>query len=241
MSRFFIENILGPIVHITGENANHIIKSLRMKIGDKIILCDTRGTDFHCLITKIENNEVYAAITEQIENKSEPSVYVRLYQAIPKGDKIDTIIQKSVELGVSEIIPVLTDRCIARPNKKAMEKKLVRYNKIAAEAAKQSGRGILPKVTKMLSFKEAIEQMVQDEFSIVFYELASNRLNGQKISGIKSLSIMIGSEGGFSPAEIKIADASGINLIASLGSRILRCETAPITALSILMFQTNNI
>lgn len=239
MPRFFLENINTDCPAITGEDARHIGRSLRMKPGDRITVC-SRGVDYFCEINSITEDTVFLNIKEQKLCSAEPTVNLTLFQAVPKQDKLEHIIQKSVELGASKIVPVLTRRCVSRPHKKDFEKKLARLNKIALEAAKQSGRGIIPTVEPMISFDEAIIQMKKFDCPAMLYEEGGIRFSQLDIKGKKSFALLIGSEGGFDESEAKAAQEAGISSIW-LGERILRCETAPLTAISILMFITKNL
>lgn len=239
MPKFFVENIGRFPISISGDTASHITNSLRMKPLDEIVLFDGRGYDYLCRIIKVGNPVVVELIEKRL-NQSEPSVQIHLYQAMPKGSKFETIIQKSVELGVFSITPVLTSRCISRPDEKSFCKKLQRYQRISMEAAQQSGRGLIPQIKSMLSFEQAIEEMAQSSNKILFYECACDRLTDCLSEQTKEISIMIGSEGGFSPDEVLFAQSHHLQ-IASLGERILRCETAPLCALSILLYHTKNI
>ena len=239
MPRFFVNNIIGETVVVSGIDANHIAKSLRMKKGDTITFCDTKGNDYNCIIESIEENVVCNILSSE-KSKSEPSVNVTLYQAIPKLDKLETIIQKTVELGITKIVPVLTNRCISRPDKATMSKKLERLSKISLEAAKQSGRGIIPEICKMITFKEAADRMKVDDIGIILYEGGGKNLSELNLSQHKNISIMIGSEGGFEENEVEFAVQNGIEKVG-LGPRILRCETAPVATLSIIMNITKNM
>ncbi|MBQ3566574.1 MAG: 16S rRNA (uracil(1498)-N(3))-methyltransferase [Oscillospiraceae bacterium] len=239
MPRFFLENINTDLPVITGEDAKHIGRSLRMKPGEEITVCSC-GTDYFCEITSITSDEVFLKILDQKLCSAEPTVEVTLFQAVPKLDKLEHIIQKSVELGVTRIVPVLTRRCVSRPDKKDFEKKRVRLNKIALEAAKQSGRGIIPEVMEIVSFNEAVKQMSELDCPLMLYEEGGIRFSEVETDNKKSFALFVGSEGGFDESEAETAKNSGITPIW-LGERILRCETAPLTALSILMFITKNL
>ncbi len=151
---------------------------------------------------------------------------------------MEFIIQKAVELGACEIIPVMTSRCISRPDKKSMQKKLIRYNRISYEAAKQCGRGIIPEVHDLVEYKNAISMIKDESMGIIFYECGGEKLNNFKFSS-EYINVFIGSEGGFSKSEIDFAIENGWKT-ATLGNRILRCETAPVAALAILMNLTEN-
>ena len=240
MPRFFTNEINEEQITLTGSDARHVGRSLRMKPGEAVTVC-CNGIDYNCTISRITEDTVYLDLAEKVRCAAEPSVEVTLFQAVPKLDKLEFIIQKCVELGVSRIVPVLTRRCISRPDSKDFAKKLQRLNKIAEEAAKQSGRGMIPEVTPVVSYKEALTMMSRLDRSIILYEEEGGVGFGQvPLDGVKSVGLLIGSEGGFDQEEASAASDAGAVRIW-LGKRILRCETAPITAVSILMFLTNNM
>lgn len=236
MPRFFVDSIEGSPIEINGGDARHIALSLRMKQGEELVLCDGKGHEALCGIASLCPESVVLDVKERRDSASEAKTRVTLYQALPKADKFEYIVQKAVELGVYRIVPVLTSRCISRPDEKSAAKKLERLRKIAAEAAKQSGRGIVPEVGGVLSFKNAIKEMSTAALPIFFFEHAEYPLCGcmEKYSG-GDIAIMVGAEGGFSDEEAAFAEESGV-LSASLGPRILRCETAPVAALSAIMY-----
>lgn len=236
MPRFFVENIENDIIVINGEDARHIALSLRMKTGEHLVLCDGKGLEADAVIGEAFPESVTLKILERRVSSAEPETNVILYQALPKFDKLEYIVQKSVELGVSKIVPFLSSRCISRPDEKTMKKKLERLRKISDEAAKQSGRGKLPEVGELLSFKNAVLEMAKAETPILFFEHAEYPLKQimEQHSG-KTIAIMVGSEGGFSDDEAAFAVEHGV-FSASLGPRILRCETAPVAALSAIMY-----
>lgn len=244
MPRFFADknNISDNHIIINGSDAIHIGRSLRMKIGEELILCCDK-IDYKTKITSISDKEVYCEILDKFPIDSEPDINLTLYQAVPKLDKLELITQKAVELGAMKIVPVITSRCISRPDKKGFSKKKERLNKIALEAAKQSGRGIIPEVLDILDFKTAVLKLKEHDYSFVCYENG-----GVPFSYVvdpsdfknKSIGLFIGSEGGFSESEIKLCEDMGINTI-SMGKRILRCETAPISAISIIMALSGNM
>jgi len=239
MPRFFTEEISGGTAVVTGDDFAHISRVLRMKPGEALTVCDLKGTDHDCSILRFEADRVVLSIVESRPSMTEPSVAITLYQALPKADKMELIVQKAVELGASDVVPVLTARCVSRPDEKSMNKKLERYNKIAFEAAKQSGRGKIPRVHPVLSFEKAIRKMAEDSLALLFYEKARSPLMTLLPRRFLSVSVMVGSEGGFEEAEAAAAEEAGISL-ASLGPRILRCETAPIAALSALLYHSGN-
>ena len=216
-----------------------------MKVGDELTVCDTKGRDYDCMIEEIGAGEVRLKVLSVAPSQSEPDVRVHLYQAMPKADKMETIIQKAVELGAASITPVMTRRCVSRPDAKSMDKKLVRYNRIALEAAKQCGRGVVPPVLPLLELPQALEQMQRTGCSILFYEnatapakqvIAKARESGKELE----IAVLIGAEGGFDEDEVALAREHGCHIL-SLGKRILRCGTAPLAALTILMYETGNM
>ncbi len=250
MPRFFKEDItdnnIGDKIRISGEDARHISLSLRMKTGEKLMLSDFHGTDFNCEIISFADNEVELRIIDKQKCESEPNIKVRIFQSIPKGDKLDTVIQKCTELGAFDFTPVLSSRCISRPDEKTAKKKCERWQKIAAEAAKQSGRGIIPQVNEVISFNTAIEQMSECSLALLCYECEDSYSikrciceNTEKLSDDATVAIFIGPEGGIAPEEAKKAIKSGI-ISVGLGKRILRTETAPLFALSALMLLSDN-
>ena len=241
MPRFFTNEIDENNIVLTGSDANHIGRSLRMRVGEAVTVC-CNGVDYCCTIGSITADTVYLDLVEKHRCAAEPNIEVTLFQAVPKLDKLEYIIQKSVELGVSRIVPVLTRRCVSRPDEKDFaKKKLPRLNKIAEEAAKQSGRGLVPEVTPMVNLREAVEMMKQLDCTVILYEEEGGCSFGDvDFSGAKTVGLFIGSEGGFDREEAEMTVNAGAKQVW-LGKRILRCETAPITALSILMFLTNNM
>lgn len=240
MPRFFTDEMNEDNLCLTGDNAHHVGFSLRMKPGEKLTLCSD-GIDYDCTISSITGDAVYLELDEKHPCLAEPDIEVTLFQAVPKMDKLEFIIQKSVELGVSRVVPVLTRRCISRPDSRDFEKKLKRLRKISEEAAKQSGRGKVPEVTPVVSYKSSLEMMSHLDKTIMLYESEGGKpFKDMELTGIKTVGLIVGSEGGFDAEEVREAVSAGIECVW-LGKRILRCETAPITALSILMFLTNNM
>lgn len=240
MAWFFVENeIVTDTYILEGETARHILKSLRMKIGEEVTLITPSGIQADCVIDNTTNEQVYLKILNSKKCENEPDAKVTLYQALPKGDKMEYIIQKSVELGVSRIVPVISARCISRPDEKSLKKKQVRWQKIAKEAAQQSRRGIIPVVENTLNFKQAVAQLSNNSANIIFYECGGESVKNLLKSSPQEINIFIGSEGGFEEEEVNLVKKAGGNS-ATLGKRILRAETAPLAALSIIMFETGN-
>lgn len=239
MPRFFIDAscfIKDNSIHIGGENARHITKSLRMRPGESLTLCDGAGKDYVCKLVSADTDSARAAIVSTEQNRTEPTHRLTVYQCLPKAGKLETIVQKSVELGASAIIPVLSKRCVARPNEQRNEKKTGRLQKIALEAAKQSGRGIIPAVHMPMPLAKAAAVAQTEGSSIVFYEKGGKALKTILPTITGNIGIFIGPEGGFAEEEIELLNHNGV-ITATLGPRILRTETAPITALSIILYE----
>ena len=249
MPRFFVENeniLSDEKIVIGGEDAKHISLSLRARVGEKMTVCDGRGMDYECEIEEITKNEVNLRVLEKNASLAEPSVKTVLYQALVKSDKFDFIVQKCTELGVSEIVPVITERCISRPDDSSLSKKIARWNKIAREAAMQSGRGRIPVVRDALNFNDALSDMKKSDCAFLCYE-AEPHIPIDEIYGecggrekIESISFFVGPEGGIAEAEAEKCSSEGIYL-ASLGPRILRAETAPLCVVSSLMLLSGNM
>lgn len=240
MAWFFTEPFLEEYYTITGENAKHIEKSLRMKAGEEITLVDSDGIQHNGVIDNIIPNNVKVKINESFKCENEPNVTVTLYQALPKGDKMDFIVQKAVELGVNAVVPVISARCISRPDQKALNKKVERWQKIALQAAQQSRRGIIPQVKQAASFKKAVQNLESDSCNIIFYECGGDKVNKIIKDSCKHINMFIGSEGGFEQQEVQSVIEKG-GRAATLGKRVLRAETAPLTALSVIMYETGNL
>ncbi len=238
--RFFTENISENTAVLEGEDAKHAATVLRMRAGDIAVLCDGRRTDYLAKATETSPECCTFRILEKSPNQAEPSIHLRLFQAMPKGDKMEFIVQKAVECGAAEIIPFFSERCVSRPDAKQMEKKRVRYQKIALEAAKQCGRGVIPTVGSAVEFSALKSLISAENTGILFYECSDTPLREAVTEFQKNVDIVIGSEGGFEPREAEELQGLGLTSV-SLGKRILRCETAPIAAISILMNMTGNM
>ncbi len=239
MPRFFKEFFENEPV-ITGQDAAHIAKALRMKPGEPLTVCDTRGNDYHCRIDTVSADTVTLKVEEKCKTSSEPTVYTTLFVCHPKGDKMDGIIKQAVELGVTEIVPVLSSRCVSRPDLKSAEKKRERYQKIANEAAGQSGRGILPKVNSFATLKDCAAKMQDFDKALFFYELGGEPMDSISFADGEKIAIITGCEGGFDKAEAELLEQSGAKAL-TLGPRILRAETAPAAALSSVMLLSGNL
>ena len=241
MPRFFVEPdaIADGIATVVGGDAYHIARSLRMAVGDEITLADGSGKEYLCRLTKIRDEECTAEIITEKASTSESPAEITLYMAYPKSDKLELIIQKSVELGAARIVPFESSRCIKRPKAEKIEKQTARLQRIAEEAAKQCGRARLPIVTEPIGFKKMLEEAKTAELSLFCYEGQGTK-SLKSILGTdsvpKTISVIVGSEGGFSPEEAEAAETAGLTPV-NLGPRILRCETAPMYALSAISYQ----
>ncbi len=241
LPRFFKSMPVPPaveeLVEIDGQDAVHLRRSLRLTCGDAVLLCDGRSTEYDTVIDSFTDQSVWLRVTAVRESVAEPSLKVTLYQGLPKGDKLELIIQKAVELGVTAIVPVEMSRSIAKITDKAA-KKQARWQTIADEAASQSGRGILPAVHSAIPFREALARMSGSPV-IVCYEGGGQPLPSLIDASMRELSLVIGPEGGIAPEEIDALKTIGAE-IATMGPRILRCETAPLAAIAVAMAQSGN-
>ncbi len=246
MPKFFVpkENILENKIIINNDDVLHIKKVLRASVGDELTLCDGKGINYFTKISNIEDRQILCDILSSEKSNTEANIEVTIFQGIPKASKMDYIIQKTTELGVVNIVPCEMSRCVSKiENSKDAKKKVDRWQKIAEEAAKQSGRGIIPTVSEPVSFKNAVSMM--NSYDLVFapYECEEQKklkdiLNSKK--DIKTVAFMIGPEGGFDLNEIKILSESDIPTV-TLGKRILRTETAGEAVLAMVMYELGDI
>lgn len=239
MPRFFCTDITDTTIRITGGDAYHIARVLRMHPGEQLTVCDGLGTDYSTVIRSATAQEVHLEILERCPTLSEPTTQVTLYQGLPKSDKMDWIVQKTVELGIARIVPVTMSRSISRTDAQKAEKKQERWQKIAAEAAGQSGRGCIPIVSPPLSWRQMLAEIIPSQ-TLLFYEGGGRPLPDLVDSKTAELSIIVGPEGGFSEREVQELKEAGITS-ATLGKRILRCETAPVAALAAIMCLSGNM
>lgn len=241
MPRFFVPStgFDGDMVCISGEDARHIARALRMAVGETVTVCDMHGTTHTCVLERITDAASFARIVASSPSDTEPPYTVTLYQAFPKGDKMDYIVQKAVEAGACRIVPFLSERCVSRPDADAAEKKRVRWQRIALEAAKQCGRGRIPTVERPLSYARMLEEASAASLSLFCYEGDGTASIRALLSGATStpdsVSLVIGSEGGFSMAEADAAACAGLRM-CGLGRRILRCESASGFALACIAY-----
>ena len=225
-------------VTVSGSDADHITRSLRMHPGDSLTVCDMSRREYLCEIESV-GASVTAKVLSETASLSEPPYTAVLYQALVKGDKFDTVVQKAVECGVSVIVPVLTERCTVRPDEKGLRNKLVRWRRIAAEAAGQCGRGILPVITEPMDFADAVKDAQNAALAFFCYEgedaFSLKDLASRYKECPKSIAFFVGSEGGICQKEVDMLQNAGLYSVG-LGKRILRCESAPLFVLSCLSY-----
>ena len=247
MRRFFTEpeNIKDGRAEIF-EDAAHITRVLRMNIGDEILIFDGSGIEYTARLVEIAEKRCLAEILSSEKSAQEPHTRVIIYQCLPKSGKMESIIQKSVELGAYAIVPVASERCVTRlDGGKREAEKLKRWNKVAVTAAKQCGRGILPEVRECIDFKTAVDKLKAYDLALMPYEVlghggVSNLKDILKSTDAKTIGVIIGPEGGFSDAEARLAEDCGISFVG-LGRRILRTETVSSAMLSVIMYEKDEM
>ena len=240
MPRFFVpsDGIEENKITIRGDDAFHIARSLRMAEGDAITVCDMHGQEHSCTLTKIRDEECECLILNTREGNTEPPIHITLYMAYPKGDKLETVVQKAVELGAAKIVPFESSRCIKRPKAEKAEKNTARLSRIAEEAAKQCGRSRLPEVYPPIDFRGMLAEAGEADVALFCYEGDGTRSIKDILreeSSPTSIAVIVGCEGGFSLDEAEAARAAGFYM-TGLGVRILRCETAPTYALTAISY-----
>ncbi len=238
MTRFFVqpEDLQPDFLVLTGENAQHA-KVLRLRNGENILVCDGQGKECICTVSDVSPDQISLVVQKRQDSESEPCVQVSVYMAFPKADKLEHVIQKATELGAYEIVAFPSSRCVSRPDEKSLKKKLERWQKIAASAAEQSGRGRIPQIVTLPSYKAALERAAEADLALLFYENEQSTTLKMALSQgeYRTVSILTGPEGGLEVAEVEQAESAGLK-VCTLGKRILRCETAPLCALSAVMY-----
>ena len=238
MPKFFVspDAVRGRFLTLDGENAAHA-KVLRLRRGDSVLVCDGCGTDYRCTISDCSPQQVCLVINSTEESGAEPPVACSVYMAYAKADKLEHVIQKATELGAYEIAAFPSSRCVLKLDAASAEKKRERWQKIAASAAEQSGRGRIPQVLALPSYEAALQRAAQAELAVCFYENEEQRTFRAAIESapFRTAALLTGPEGGLERSEVEQAQRAGLQ-ICTLGSRILRCETAPLCALSALMY-----
>ena len=238
MTRFFVEpaELQPDFLVLTGENAQHA-KVLRLKNGEQVLVCDGQGNECICTVSDVSPGQISLVVNKRQESETESRVRVSVYMAFPKADKLEHVIQKATELGAYEIVAFPSARCVSKPDEKSLKKKLERWQKIAASAAEQSGRGRIPEVLVLPSYKAALERAAKADKALLFYEneQATTLRMALESGGYETVSLLTGPEGGLEEKEVTQAAAAGLQ-VCTLGKRILRCETAPLCALSAVMY-----
>ena len=238
MTRFFVtpEELEMNEPVLTGENFQHA-KVLRLKNGEAVMLCDGQGFECICTVTDVGSSQIALELVERRASETEAAVRVSVYMAFPKADKLEHVIQKATELGVYEIVAFPSARCVSKPDDKSLKKKLERWQKIAASAAEQSGRGRIPEVLVLPSYADALKRAAYADKALLFYEneQATTLKMALSTGNYRTVSLLTGPEGGLEEREVEQARSAGLQ-ICTLGKRILRCETAPLCALSAVMY-----
>lgn len=242
MSIFYVKNeqINGEDAYIEGEDVRHIKDVLRYAVNDNLDICDENGVKYITKINNMAKEKISLKILEVSEETSEPSINITLFQGLPKSDKLEMIIQKCTELGVSEIVPVITDRVIVKIDEKSASKKVERWNKIALEAGKQSGRQKIPKIKNINNLKNLIENISKYDILLLPYEcekeITLKSVLRNLDANVKNIAIMIGPEGGFSENDLKLLDLPNVKKV-TLGPRILRTETAGLATVAMVLYE----
>lgn len=245
MARFFMAgtNLIGGTAIIRGRDAEHI-RVLRLRPGEDVVICDCEGTDYKCRLVSSKPDEAEVEIVEVVPCKSEPSVAATVFAGLPKGERADLIVQKCTEAGACEIVFFDCERCVARPKENALDRKLERWQAIAESAAQQSGRGIIPQVRFIGNYVEMLDAAIKKDVRLFLYETGERRVplkDGIQAAGsFHSAAVITGPEGGFTEFEAAMARGAGFTM-CSMGERILRCETAPVIALTAVMYETDNL
>lgn len=235
--RYFTHDIAGDIAHITGTDARHLAQVLRAQPGAPLTLCDGNGTDFEAVILTVTAQQITLRVLSAAPSKAEPLLWAEACIGIAKGERMDWAVQKAVELGASVIRPFYSEHSVVKPKKES--EKAARWGRIALEAAKQSGRGIIPTVEQPVLFPEMLAAAAQCDAAFLFYEGGGQPLR-QLVQNQKKLALITGPEGGFSTAEVEEAGLAGC-VTVGLGPRILRSETAPAAALAVVMALSGNL
>ncbi len=238
MPRFF-KDITPPTAVLDGADGAHIRRSLRMQVGETLTVCDGRGTDHTCRIVGFDGDAVTLTVEVSAVSRTEPTANVTLYMGLPKADKLEWVIQKAVELGVTTVVPVVTSRSIVKLDAAGAAKKQERWQRIAAEAAGQSERGIIPAVEQPVPFSAALKRMAAEKL-LILYEGGGQTMDTLLSPADSQVSLFVGPEGGIAPEEVAAMQQAG-GVCTTLGPRILRCETAPIAALAVTMHLTGNL
>lgn len=232
--RYFLTDINDNIATVQGDEAHHLCRVMRLRPGDEVVLCDREGFDYTAVAKDVNEKTITFEVTSKQKNQAEPCKNLTVYMALPKSDKLEFIVQKSCELGAKKLVPFISEYCVAQKSKKEDNKK-ARLAKISAEAAKQCGRSTPMEIGDILTFRQMVQDMKNNDINLFFYEHADCPLKEIDFAAMENVSVIIGSEGGFSEKECEILAENGAKTI-SLGKRILRCETAAVSAVTLTMY-----
>ncbi|MGN1270859.1 MAG: RsmE family RNA methyltransferase [Clostridia bacterium] len=248
MPKFFVKNeqITDNKITIIGEDVNHIKNVLRLKTDDNIQICNIdTSTNYTCGISKINNNSIECIIFNEKDSNCESNIHINIFQGLPKADKMELIIQKSVELGADEITPVEMKRCVVKIDEKSKLKKIERWQKISEVAAKQSGRDIVPKINNIENIKSICNLINKYDIVLLAYENEKENTLKQELTKLKNkdnlkIGVIIGPEGGLEEQEVELLKQAGAKVI-TLGNRILRTETVALVVTGIIMYELENL
>ena len=232
--RYFLTEINDNLATVTGSEAVHLCRVMRIKTGDSVVLCDNAGFDYTAVAKDVNEKLITFDIIEKTKNEAEPAKSLTVYMALPKSDKLEFIVQKACELGAKKLVPFVSEFCVAQKSKKEDNKK-ARLAKISAEAAKQCGRSTPMEIGDTLTLKQLLAEMGANDINLFFYEHADMPLKEANLADKQTVGVIIGSEGGFSEKECALLGENGAVTI-SLGKRILRCETAAVSAITLAMY-----
>ena len=232
--RYFLTDINENTATVTDSEAVHLCRVMRIKSGDEVILCDNNGYDYRAVAKEISEKLITFDVLEKTKNQAEPTKDLIVYMALPKSDKLEFIVQKACELGARKLVPFVSEFCVAQKSKKEDNKKS-RLAKISAEAAKQCGRSTPMEIGDTLTFKQLMAELGANDVNLFFYEHADMPLKEANLADKQTVGVIIGSEGGFSEKECALLSENGAVTI-SLGKRILRCETAAVSAVTLTMY-----
>lgn len=237
--RYFLSDISGDTALVTGPEADHLYRVMRGKPGDRIALTDGKGTDYLCSISEISPEKVKCLVLSKIRNEADPATKVTLYAGLPKGEKLELIVQKATEAGAFAVKPFVSRYCVAKKGKNSRTK-AERLQKIAAEACKQCGRSIVPAVSEPVTFRQMTKELADYDMVLLFYEKGGIPLKEAGVRKGGKIAVITGSEGGFTPREARRLEDTGAVKV-SLGKRILRCETAAITAVLLTLYEAGEV
>jgi 16S rRNA (uracil1498-N3)-methyltransferase len=237
MQRYFVstQQITAESIQITGNDVHHLKNVMRARVGDQVICCDGQGTDYFVEIQQIHSQYILCRILQRLPSQGEPKTEIILAQSLPKGDKFEMILQKGTEIGAVSFLPFISKRTVVKLDQKKSAKKVERWQRIVKEAAEQAHRGRIPDLVAPRSWQELLTEIKNVDLALIAYEKGGQPLQRLLIPSVSRILLIVGPEGGFTEQEIAEATAMGAHAL-TLGPRILRTETAPLVALSCLLF-----